>query len=95
MSCTALPACLEWQSTNNTLWGYSQKTDLPLFELLCAFDDLLELRIHQLLLEGCQLGLLCVVLLGSQLLVWQQLNSHPVLVGQQVLLYEGPKHILP
>ena len=75
--------------------GKGQTTYLTLFELLCAFDDLLQLRIHQLLLEGCQLSLLCLILLGSQLLVRQQLNSHPVLVSQQVLLYEGPKHILP
>lgn len=69
--------------------------DLALLQFLSAPDDLLQLRIHQLLLEGCQLGLLLFILLGGKLLVRQQLDCDPVLVGQQVLLNQGAKHILP
>lgn len=69
--------------------------DLALLELLGVLDDVLQLAVHQLLLEGCQLSLLLLILLGCQVPVGQQLHRHPVLVGQQILLYQGPKHVLP
>ena len=73
----------------------ANQSDLALFELLGVLDDLLQLAVHQLLLEGRQLSLLLLILLACQLPVRQQLHRHAVLVGQQVLLNQGPKDILP
>ena len=77
----------------HSLLGHA--ADLTLFKLLCASDDLLQFGVHQLLFESRQLSLLRFFFFSSQVLVGQQLHSHPVLVGQQVLLNQRPKHILP